>query len=324
MSDAAIAYEDDDGIVRYRASSVGRCPRALFASRLGMTPIDPPSDMQARFDDGHLHEGAVRQKMLDAGIQVVDDQSEIIVPITPRLLIVGHHDGIVSNLGDWSAIAPDLGPVPNLAVLEIKSMAQSSFEKWQLHGFDAFPNYATQIALYMEALSMPAVYAVKNKNSGQMAWRLLDELPADLAAIKRKIVGVEQAVRDNVMPDCGPVDWPCPFFYLHDEEVRTGPAKDQIEVRDDPALDALAVNYTKAKGEESRAKAAKDRAREALMHHIGTGKVATEQWTVNVVEKNRARLDADRLFEDHPELSRDMYTTKTPYREVRVAETETD
>ena len=67
MSDKPLAYYDTDGAVTIRASAIGKCSRALWASLNEISPVAPTERLEDIFQEGHLHERAVKELLESEG-----------------------------------------------------------------------------------------------------------------------------------------------------------------------------------------------------------------------------------------------------------------
>ena len=263
MSDKPMAYWDDDlSVWVYRASSIYSCSKALIAARMGVEGDEPPESMQLRFADGHLHEPAIIasiEKQTGWKQQPSGSQETIEIDVIPgEVIIRGHVDGIGHN----PAFNPDL------RVLEAKALADSGYKTWLSQGFNAFPYYRDQLTVYMAALDMPAVFAVKNKNSGVVDVKMIDDQPGDLEAILERVRQIEYQAREDELP--GPCDrrmFPCPFWRLHEDEDDVAEAQAAVtgSVKDADSLDHWLNEYDVAREDEKEAKERKDEAKAALM-----------------------------------------------------------
>lgn len=293
MSDAPIAFFNDDGVAVFRASAIGSCEAALVHSLRGQTPSAPPEHMLRRFEDGHLHEPAILEHLRKQGwaIDVAASQQEIRVVVSDQIVIVGHVDGVAQKDGVH-------------AVVEAKALSDSGYKKWVKEGFAGFPKYAMQISVYMNALQMPALYAVKNKNSGEVDVQVVEAPPFLLAKLKAKAMRVVKVSHTEKTPDCPKVfDFPCPFFQLHPERGgHVVPVDDPTELRDE--LNDLCTGYIEAKGNEARWKELAEEKRARLIEEMGEAREsATSLFTLEKTVVRTRRLDTKKLKGAFPDLS---------------------
>jgi hypothetical protein len=241
MSDAPIAYERPDGALAIRASALGRCVRALWAVLDGIEPVASPEWLNQSAEEGHLHEGAVRDKLREQGWLIEDDQDTVELWVVPKkVVIVGHIDG-------WGVPPNHMAGLDDHLV-EIKSMSRNVFDQWMKNRFEYRPSYAWQISAYMLAKGWPdeftkCLYVSKRRDDGTIDEWVFDEPPYDLKAIRHKALAVLKAWKTGEMPDCDlPPDqrFPCPVFFLHDEDPET---QEELEMMVSRDLDDVAAEY---------------------------------------------------------------------------------
>lgn len=309
--DRGSVYMEGDRAI-YRASAIGACLKELWAYRMGsFTPLAVPDAMQARFDDGHLHEGAVLEVLADRHGWALQDasQDEIEMDVSSQVAIRGHVDGV--GVGDCKR------------VIEIKALAQSTFDEWRAKRWESTlgVKYAKQLTVYMAALGLPALFVVKNKNSGALDILHVDEAPADLVAIQAHVLQVEGYARRGDTPPCETPSWICPFRYLHE-----GP-RDADEVGADQAaeIEALATSYDEARARADEADKVKKETRGLLLTAMGeAAKVESGGWRVHNITSRRRVLDKAKVNEvlGAQNLSLADFETETTSTQLRVERTE--
>lgn len=235
--DRGIGYREGKTSI-YRASGGGACLTQIVASILEYTP--QPSGYQSTIlsdaaREGNLHEESIVDRLIEDGYRIDDSQLEVEVRIIPGVIVRGHTDGIAF---------PPRTRKPR--VLEVKTMSKDRFKKWLASGADTaermasggWDRYAWQISLYMHALNMPALYVVKNRDSGKL---IIDELkvpPISMAEIKKKLISAEKYRKLDELPVCdatGGDRFFCSFPYLHED---TSPFGSEPDDEDDPVDDA--------------------------------------------------------------------------------------
>lgn len=229
MSDNRPAvYVDDDGVIVYRASSVGACPRELVAVRRGKTPLPPSDNQEFAMAEGWRQENYIRALLDDAGYDIPYrpgevDQEEYRVWVVPdRIAIVGHLD---DRAFERATNRP--------FTCEYKSMGTSVIAKWLKNPIATLKGdmrYGFQATVIMTALSLPLLYAIKERpaqgemSDGRFAHFVLEEPPFDFEQIRAHVMAVEMAARgdEDEWPNC-PTDsrarYLCNFPFLHDEEL---------------------------------------------------------------------------------------------------------
>ncbi len=168
-----------------RMSEVGKCPRALSASKLGIKPTEPPPWLATSAEEGKWHELRIIEELKADDIAVVQCQEEITLSLD-TITLVGHVDGIIY----------DHSEIPQL--LEVKSMSQFEFDRWMREGFRGFPQYDDQLTCYLKATGMQeCLYIVKNRNNGYEDRRTFGNtnLEIKMQNIITRLIQVENAVR---------------------------------------------------------------------------------------------------------------------------------
>ncbi|MDX1747926.1 MAG: hypothetical protein R3324_18485, partial [Halobacteriales archaeon] len=276
--------------------------------------------LQERFDQGTEAEADIVRiacSRHDGKLGVT--QEEIELAIGSSILIRGHTDGRAhTDLGDY--------------IIEAKNFGPSHLSKWRQGNeafFEAFPYYRDQATIYMEALGLPMIYAVRDREQADRAddmsaieTRVIDEPPGNIAEVKAKILRVETAGKKGELPDdCGPKgeQFPCPVYYLH-----TGSGEELDEVEGDFAteVDALARAYRdgidlEKSGKEMKS-AAKAKLLEVLEREGVDDKFTTGLFTVTPYEHRSRWLDQNLMREAG--LDPDEFKSEKVSANVRVKE----
>lgn len=359
-NDKPMVWVDDDGVSHYRASALGGCTTAMIIVRSGFTPMAPPKKMQDRYNEGHLHEpDIVRRANTEFGLEVfakdprTDQQWEVNVPVSDTVVITGHTDGkclgLMFDEADYwetdrgremgALFDYDGGPVVSpgeFRVFEAKTMSHAAFTRWAAmtwaERWAAYPGYAKQMTCYVRGMSAldgttydKWVYAVKNKESGEILIECGYGEPYPWPMIVAQVMSVEAHVRNGLpIPEaCHPnTQWPCPVFYVGpcgDEERQT------LDERGAEVVVALANTYNENKIEEKRAKEAKEKARDEIKKHLpDDGKFDVDGWKVTWSKRELQsstdveveEFDMDQFVIDHPDLA-EKYTTTTVKKEEK-------
>lgn len=293
----------------YRASSLGRCIKASVAERMGYEPMAWPDDFLRRFKDGHLHEPAIFEELRSRDtwrdIETVDPvtqkQFAVFVKVSESTFIVGHMDGRGVKKG-----------TPR--IIEAKALANDGALKFEREGLKAFPHYEVQLSTYMHGSGLPATFVVKNKNTGLVVERDIDEPPIPLNQLKQRVVKSEAFARQGQMPDCDQNDYPCLFAYLHDKPVD--------ESVFDASLNSLGEMWKRGKDLEAQGKAIADDARERIEKALdGRPKVRTGRFTMSRYEQTRTSPDAKALQERFPEVW-EQVARETKFWVVKITDRE--
>ena len=158
--------------------------------------------------------------------------------------------------------------------------------------------------------------------------RMIEEPPGDYVAIRNKVLRVEGRARKGDMGSCdGKHSFPCPVWFLHEQEQRA-------EVDDDTAdeLEALARTYKEAQAMEARGKKLKEEARGPLMKALESGgyidpeaETADPPEEINGVKvtpyfHKYKRLDNEALAEDGIDINHYQVEVRSPAVRVTIKE----
>lgn len=321
-------YVQDDGLVVYRASSIGGCPRALLATALGY-PGRPWSEwFQEVLDEGTRMESRIESLYeLRTGSKTVGQQREFDLPIVAGVVVRCHVDGESEY-----AVEPqgfDGGP-GRQAVREFKKLRAGGWSDFQRRGIEMHPHWVWQLAVIQHSTqrSHAGVQLVGGKYNEDFDaiedvhhfWYPNDQPVLPLKAIKRKVLLIETALLNGVMPQdvaCEPKMWPCPFEALHDEQP------DKTKLDDLPAADewrtkVMALKALKARQHEidnasQAVKLERDRLRDELIEMAardGVAGQADESWDFT--------LDGEKVSLQYTKGST-FTSTRKPTRTVALA-----
>jgi hypothetical protein len=218
------------------------------------------------------------------------------------------------------------------ALVEAKSMAKSAFADWKRDHWKKFPAYAWQLSVYMIALGrsygynhpLPAVMAVKCKDSGEMDYFPVPEPPISMSRLRLRGVEVWKAYQDVVTNRqrvetmrCDKSTYPCPIYYVHDDPIEAVEAGVV-----DPVLDKLIVEYVESRTLEARAANLKDQAAKDIRIHMqATGR---EEWKspsgvlLSCRRGSRSVYEWDKIRADWPGLDPELYKSTIPTKEAVV------
>lgn len=303
-----------DDVTVYRMSKSGECVRALVADQYEHPEVRSPQMgglLERTAQEGVLHEEWVKSKLRSEGLDIIGEQEEMVIQVLPRVVMVGHIDGLVVEPG-----------VDN-QLLEIKSMSTKQFDLWAKNGFSQFPRYAAQITSYMKAFDFAydVRYVVKRRDDGLISTTIIprDQPPADWNAIQAKIITAERYRRTGDYPPCDlsrDKQWMCSFKYLHDEEMETPAGATQEEQM---AMAELVLWFRQLKdvevaGEEA-GKERKGKVSPSILNLLGErDKIIVEvEGKKYLIERRRAsgsRVDTTELRALHPEIAA---TVERPY-----------
>lgn len=275
-------YSKYPGVV-YRASSLGGCTKSLVAGRLGYSPIPiggveiktkkdkPKRVFQDAFDEGRrLEDVAIRR----AELEVIDREREVAIEVMPGVWVVGHIDGITPYNRQ-------------LPILELKSMGDNYYRQVEASDWDTpglMQKYKWQLSSYMLALNRPALVICINSDPSfsdidRPYFKLQVGQPFySLDDIRARVMDAEGWARAGELPPtCDRPQFPCPFWYLHEDEEVVG--VDDGTVRD------LALSYKQAQLESKVAKEKEGEFRKALEGLREKGEVSTKTKTLDSGER---------------------------------------
>lgn len=280
----------------YRASSAGRCRRALGAARLGYEPLPEAPALALAAREGRRHEEWMVEDLAAEGYEVRDRQREVRINLA-ALSIVGHIDGLVCVGSD-------------LLLLEVKSMSRFRFEAFARKGFDDFPDYAAQVAVYHRAERLPVLYVVKCRDTGRTVRRVLEEPPVPFAYVSRRLIEVEIHARRGLLPEpeCRPGDYlrfTCPYRHMCEEE------EEILEPVQD--LAPYADMYRRGKALEDEAQELLKEAREKFLEALRAG----GRDSVTVSGLSAKLVSSERKSYREEDLAREMLGQGIPEAVVR-------
>lgn len=318
-------YLDNDLVV-YRASGVGGCLRALWASRRGMSPTAHPDWLTEKFAEGIQAEPIILDllteylRKIDHDADCFDFQQTIEIPVLPNVIIRGHIDA-KARLHERTKL------------IEVKALAESTYERLvsaidDEEFEDAFPKYAYQLSCYMQALDLEGLLVIgvkdENGNVARIDLRDFAEPPVPMRRIKKRVIDLERMAQDMSMPACNIDLFPCQFYYLHDDDATV--------VNTDIDLGNLAREYALCSKSERDAKERKREIAEQIkklleVHNVLTvavevmdsdGKVWRIKWVesdANVFDVKAARKEDQEFVQRFLKVQKRAYPKITEGRE---------
>lgn len=271
-----------------RMSGAGKCQRALSAELLNVEPAPSPAWLEQAAEEGHLHERAVKQKLVAEGIIVYDDQLEIRIE-RDQYVLVGHIDGKVIDIG---------GKYPML--LEVKSMSEGEFGRWMRGRWDAFNTYATQVSLYMKGTNLKeCLYYVKNRNTGYpdratiSAPRDADLFLAQLDVAVHYVLGAQSLIA----AEYDPASIECRRCRYRNLCVPESKIPDEITKKDlDTYVELWRTGKAKADEGDAQMETAKIRFKE-ILQMLETEKITHNKLSISTIHRRNETWDAKFLKE---------------------------
>lgn len=245
MGDNRPARYEENGVVVYRASALNMCDKMFVALANGYTPKAHPAWFQEVLDEGSMMEHeiiAMYQETRDR--EVIGGQSVVELEVTDGVIIRGSIDGIVVGAGGTGGDSP---------LFEAKKFRESTWGKFRRQGVEAMPWYPWQVSAYMHGLGVDECEFVGGLYDGEhiidIEVKHLAMPPIPLIAIQKRVAKLEGIINSGKVPDQVPCTvrmYPCPMFYLHDED-------DQFQPPVQPAPDQVIELITRLDQVKSRA-----------------------------------------------------------------------
>lgn len=228
MEQKPARWVDNDGIVHYRASSLGMCDRVFVAIAQGMTPHAHPEWFQEVLDEGtRMEDEIVRQFNAEHDTEIFDSQRKVRLEIMDGVVIDGTIDGLV--------------PSPTIpSLMDAKKFRDSTWGKWLRNGVECNANYPMQMSIYMHALSdeydgdvglfmVGGHFDVDTDTITEIHTHAYIDPMVNRLAIRKRVAALEKlivggAMVTDVACPATPM-YPCPFFYLHDDGAVEPPAR---------------------------------------------------------------------------------------------------
>ena len=229
-NDRPDVYEDDEGRIIYRASSLGSCTKRLAAVRMGYTQIPVPGKMMKVFKAGAEAEEAAVTDLERDKLKIYNRQAEVQLQVSNNILVVGHIDGRLYDRNN------------DEYVLEIKSMNDEAWNDFVKYSWDVpglVQKYKWQCSIYMLAKHLPLYFAAYNRDTADIYTSIVLTPFFGYTDIAARVLTIEGMALNGTLPKECEQAFPCPVAYLHD----TLP----YEFIDDEELDNLAVAYAHAR-----------------------------------------------------------------------------
>lgn len=324
-------YQRNDGVWVYRMSAIGRCLKALTAERAGLEALEPPQWMEERMEEGkrledtilEMSDRKIDRQQMEVTVEVKSDDED-----NDGVVLVGHIDGMTDAYGiseEWDD-----------GLVEVKKFRDSLWEAWYSKQWmesgaerllEVLPVYAWQMSAYMYGLGVRwGLFVVghaetKEEDEGReeeeeegeevvitnVDTTIIERPPVGLRAIKGKVLKIEDMAEKfadtSELPSCDRRDFPCPFFYLEDdEESEEGPDE----------LDLLASTYKQGLAYEDRGEELKKKAGPEILQIFDARdrkgqKMVTKNWSVkDTLREGRKYPNFKKMKEDGIEVEKYM------------------
>lgn len=288
-------------LIVYRASELGGCMKANVAKQLGYDQLENLDDFATLFREGDLHEQDVLMQLEADGARISAQQRLVTLQITDNVVVEGHLDAEIED-----------DTYSDVRVLEIKSKGDEQFKDFVKHRWDTpglTQRYKWQISVYMIATGHEALVVFKNRNNGQIHREGVEIPFYSREQIIERVMEIEDWRTKSVLPPgCDTINYPCPFYYLHEPE----------EVSEtDEVLERVARDYKDAQAHEKRAKENTGNQRKELERILGTrNKYVSEQVKITKYIQSYTKLDSEKMRADG--INVEAYQVKDTSDRLRV------
>lgn len=256
-------YLEDDRII-YRASSLGMCDKIFVALAQGYSAMAHPAWFQEVLDEGTEAESVIR------GIWEQDNQPVLDVG---RVLEMEILDGVWlrGSIDGW--VARKDAP----AIWDAKKIRDSGWQRYLRVGVEMYPNYPFQFSAYMhmweDMFDVAPDFIMAGghyEQDEEGEWTISEVVTHEYTdpmvnkrALQKRIIGLERLIRETKAVgdlSCNPVMYPCPFYYLHDDDMEETPVRPGSEIIEAnlKEWDELDTIVKAGKEAEKRAKTIKD------------------------------------------------------------------
>lgn len=236
--DAYWEWDDDFAFDRaiLRASSLGSpCTAALVRSLIGQPEAPAPDWMMGKYREGVAAEPIILGIMEERwgwkpqtgdvlkSFGEVDETGQLLLELeVGKHRVRCHPDGVAVKLDrprDGDEAAPEWATVGAYAVVEIKALAASTYEKFKADGW-GLPQYKWQVAIEMLTTGLPAlvIVGVKDKDGGieDVHVKYVTEPPVSRVDVMKRVLAVVKAAGNAEMGlgvgDCETKRFPCPHY----------------------------------------------------------------------------------------------------------------
>lgn len=214
--------------------------------------MQPPAKALAMFERGDAHEEACVAVMQSQGWLVTEQQKEVTLPINDECQVQGHIDGLVTLPGE----------IHHDFLGEIKSPI--SWQMFRDNQYSPDPpfliqRYLWQISVYMVASQREALLITLDDY--KVKYHGIEVPPFSEAEIKQRVMDIEAQAKEGLPRLCNVREYPCPFHFLHEDEIGEGEDPFDLELHE------IATRYAEASSVARRSKRDLDRLMEGRDHY---------------------------------------------------------
>lgn len=294
-----------------RISQAGQCPRRIQLQAWGVKGAPPWEGQERAFAEGNLHENSILEwacENLPGGpYKYSDDQLEVTLADG---LLVGHIDGIGTN-GD------------NRILLEAKCLARRGFQELREKGVkEAFPQYYTQVQLYLAGTGLDMGYLVaRNKETPRnrmwdMYYELIEADPVFVADTVGELIRIQVAIgkRIEIEPPYTPEDnWQCrPPWCEYSHLCHPDWNKPVEKALPKEELAPMVEEYQELQNQIKELTEQRNELRDALMATVKDNAIKAGRWLVEAQERRSERFDIKRARKElEPEFLQQFLNIST-------------
>ena len=190
----------------FNISEAGRCARTITAEHLGLHRFEPDEGAKLRMREGNRHEQFIREDLPEHGWKSILPDGAYCDDCGRGGVHVDLDFGSYRFVGHYDDLVRQLKPTYQVHLGEYKAMGRFTWQKMVKIGLDDHRTYSMQVFLYHLATDLPIMYAMKNRDTGQMRvfpyhpWHLNEE------DVEERFSVIAQCIADKELADCDKVE----------------------------------------------------------------------------------------------------------------------
>lgn len=322
----------------WRASMAGACETQLYRIAVGQKGLTLPRRVRHLFDDGHMHEEDIINRLVDAGVHVWATCLDSQVLVTPMKdpLVRGHPDGFLRAPKDFKLdyADPEFRFDRTAYMLEITSSnARQFYRLFREHAIGVLKQKYVQIQLYLNSdevrkVSDCCVLVVKSKNDSELYEEGISFDPQVVEDTRQKLVRLGVCVQTSELPAFRCDDYRrkfCAyreFCYQDLEEVLLTASKilDGSKLAEASELRQSIMEWRRGKSMEDLGKALVTDTRDLfgeLIDQYGVQAITVDDVKGQLITQHREKVDKVLLESKYPKIF-DEVTYEDVYQYVMV------
>lgn len=256
--------------IHLRASSLGKCVRALAAEAMQFEGAPPSESLKASAKAGHRHEQWMKEDIEEKygmRLSIQQGRCEQTYEVEGWTFVIsGRYEGIWT-LNDNPAF-----------LWENKSMSGNQFKLWKSSvdkdnnpTFKNHDSYAWQLSHYQTCVGLPVLYTVRNRDSGVALEHTINEPPYSVEDVEDRLATIvalleagPQALFDNANCDPNAVRFLCPYKDSLSCLTKVSGLTDGVEEVFDQELEEALIMHEAAKLDAAAANKRKKEARKVI------------------------------------------------------------